>query len=171
MVSEASPPFSRCACRRDFSRRRDERRNGAPSREKCSMRLYNNVVTPPPHTHTPLLHEAANPPRPLSSTLLPHYEQSPLCQALPQAAPRNYSPMPPTGETDVCYTPHAELRKTTMVGPLFVNQTQGQKNQKKNMVCHILSPSWWKIVRPKSFVLILLFISWLLYQFLICDEL
>lgn len=48
-----------------------------------------------------------------------------LCQALPQAAPCNYSPMPQTGEMGVCYTLHAALRKTT-VGPLFVNQTQGQ---------------------------------------------
>ncbi len=49
-----------------------------------------------------------------------------LCQALPQAAPCNYSPMPQTGEMGVCYTLCAELRKTTTVGPLFVNQTQGQ---------------------------------------------
>lgn len=69
------------------------------------------------------------PPRPLSSTLLPHYEQTPFCQALPQAAPRNYSLMPQTGEMGVCYTLHAELRKTTTVGPLFVNQTQGQKTK------------------------------------------
>lgn len=48
-----------------------------------------------------------------------------LCQALPQAAPCNYSLMPQTGEMGVCYTLHAALRKTT-VGPLFVNQTQGQ---------------------------------------------
>lgn len=48
-----------------------------------------------------------------------------LCQDLPQAAPCNYSPMPQTGEMGVCYTLHAVLRKTT-VGPLFVNQTQGQ---------------------------------------------
>lgn len=49
-----------------------------------------------------------------------------LCQALPQAAPCNYSPMPQTGEMGVRYTLCAELRKTTTVGPLFVNQTQGQ---------------------------------------------
>lgn len=74
-------------------------------------------------------HEATKPPRPLSSTLLPHYEQTPFCQALPQAAPCNYSLMPQTGEMGVCYTLHAELRKTTTVGPLFVNQTQGQKTK------------------------------------------
>lgn len=49
-----------------------------------------------------------------------------LCQALPQAASCNYSPMPQTGEMGVRYTLCAELRKTTTVGPLFVNQTQGQ---------------------------------------------
>lgn len=49
-----------------------------------------------------------------------------LCQALPQAAPCNYSPVPQTGEMGVRYTLCAELRKTTTVGPLFVNQTQGQ---------------------------------------------
>lgn len=48
-----------------------------------------------------------------------------LYQALPQAAPCNYSPMSQTGEMGVCYTVYAELRKTTG-GPLFVNQTQGQ---------------------------------------------
>lgn len=34
--------------------------------------------------------------------------------------------MPQTGEMGVRYTLCAELRKTTTVGPLFVNQTQGQ---------------------------------------------
>lgn len=49
-----------------------------------------------------------------------------LCQALPQAAPCNYSPMPHAGEMGVRYTLCVELRKTTTVGPLFVNQIQGQ---------------------------------------------
>lgn len=48
-----------------------------------------------------------------------------LCQALPRAALCNYSAMPQTGEMGVCYMLHVGLRKTT-VGPLFVNQTQGQ---------------------------------------------
>lgn len=55
---------------------------------------------------------------------------TPLCRALPQATPRNYSPMPQTGEMGVCYTLHAELRKTTTTGPLFVNQTQGQETKR-----------------------------------------
>lgn len=54
---------------------------------------------------------------------------SKLLSALPQAAQRNYSLMPQTGEMGVSYALHAELRKTTTVGPLFVNQTQGQKTK------------------------------------------
>lgn len=71
--------------------------------------------------------EAIYPPRPLSPppfSLITN--ELSLCQALPQAAPCNYSQMPQTGEMGVRYTLCAELRKTTTVGPLFVNQTQGQ---------------------------------------------
>lgn len=127
---EASPLFSHSACRRDSSRRRDGGENDAPPREKCSNRLYNNVVLlffllcsmrlQP--SQTSLLRPSASLPTDSSLT--------PLCRALPQATPRNYSPMPQTGETGVCYTPHAELRKTTTMRPLFVNQTQGQKTKR-----------------------------------------
>lgn len=72
----------------------------------------------------------------MSLRTLPDLPPPPFClitnrllSALPQAAPHNYSLMPQTGEMGVCYTLHAELRKTTTVGPLFVNQTQGQKTK------------------------------------------
>ena len=66
-----------------------------------------------------LLHPSLLHPSPSSLT-------NSLCQALPQAAASNYSPVPQTGEMGVRYTLCAELRKTTTVGPLFVNQIQGQ---------------------------------------------
>lgn len=118
-ASEASLPFSHWLPQRFLPASGLERRNDAPPREKwldgatvlvllCSMSLRTLPDLPPPPFCL------------ITNRLL---------SALPQAAPRNYSPMPQTGEMGVCYTPHAELRKTTTVGPLFVNQTQGQKTK------------------------------------------
>lgn len=82
-----------------------------------------------------LLRSYSPPPRPLSSARLPRYQQTPL--RLPSAGlylrrPRVIiPPMPQTGQTGVGYTLHAALRKTTTTGPLFVNQTQGQKTKRR----------------------------------------
>lgn len=76
--------------------------------------------------HTSVPNEAISSPKPLSNRPAASLLTNSLCQALPQAAPCNYSQMQQTGEMGVCCTLHAELRKTTTVGPLFVNQTQGQ---------------------------------------------
>lgn len=71
---EASPLFSHSACRRDSSRRRDGGENDAPPREKCSNRLHHNVVL----LFFFCVAWGCSPPRPLSSALLPRYQQTPL---------------------------------------------------------------------------------------------
>lgn len=151
---KASPLFLHSACHRGFSRQWNGEEKLCSAEEKCSTWLYNNVV----FWVFFVWHEVTKPPRPLSSTLLPHYEQTPFCQALPQAAPCNYSLMPQTGEMGVCYTLHAELRKTRWGHYLSIKP----KAKKQNTICHILSPSLWKIVGPKSIVLIYFLFIYLL---------
>lgn len=148
---EASPLFSHSSCCRDSSRRWDGGENDAPLREKCSTWLYNNVVLlvfllcwmrlKP--SQTSLLRPSASLPTDSSLT--------PLCRALPQATPRNYSPVPQTGEMGVCYTLHAELRKQQRRGHYLSIKP---KAKKQNAVCHIPSPSLRKIAGLKSIVLI-----------------